>query len=220
MSDSLPLLHPSDAFSTTPLFSNNVKDMSAVHPKREQILRGATRVFLEHGYARTSMDRVAAQAGVSKQTIYSHFQDKNGLFSALFERITIQRLRADLNAVPLEGEPRQALRQLADAFLKKMDDPEYLALIRLVIGESGRFPELAQLFTQTVIQFGYQAISSYLAAHPSLAIRDPEATTRIFLGTLVAFIISQELLLGKLTMPMERSRLIDSLLVYILGDDS
>jgi AcrR family transcriptional regulator len=219
MTDFLHPAHRANTSANASLFADVAHEPSAANPKREQILQGATQVFLEHGYAGTSMDRVAAQAGVSKQTIYSHFQDKNGLFSALFERITIQRLRADLHAVPLKGEPRQALRRLAEAFLKKMDDPEYLALIRLVIGESGRFPELAQLFTQTVIQFGFRAISSYLTTHPELNIRDPEATTRIFFGSLVAFILSQELLLGKLTMPMERSRLIDSLMICILGDE-
>ena len=63
--------------------------------KREQILQGATRVFLQHGYAGTSMDRVAAEAGVSKQTIYSHFQDKEGLFTALIERITTRQLKVE-----------------------------------------------------------------------------------------------------------------------------
>lgn len=57
--------------------------------KQEQILQGAIRVFLKEGYARSSMDRVSAEAGVSKQTIYSHFQDKEGLFKALIERLTL-----------------------------------------------------------------------------------------------------------------------------------
>ena len=52
-------------------------------PKQEMILQGAVRVFLQLGYAGTSMDRVASEAGVSKQTIYSNFQDKEGLFTAL-----------------------------------------------------------------------------------------------------------------------------------------
>lgn len=52
-------------------------------------MQGAIQVFLKKGYAKTSMDRVSAAAGVSKQTIYSHFQDKEGLFKALIERLTL-----------------------------------------------------------------------------------------------------------------------------------
>lgn len=50
-------------------------------------------VFLKHGYAGTSMDRVAEVAGVSKNTIYNHFQDKEGLFTALIEQITTNRFQ-------------------------------------------------------------------------------------------------------------------------------
>lgn len=196
--------------------------------KREQILQGAMRVFLRQGYANTSMDRVAAEAGVSKQTIYSHFQDKEGLFIALIERITIHRIQAELGeefaeleaghgAIMLHGEPAVLLRRLAEAFLCKMTDQEYLALLRVVIGESARFPELAQLYTQTVIQKGLTALSTYFQSHPELNIVDPEATARIFIGSLVAFLISQEILAGKLTMPMDKERLINRLIACVLG---
>ena len=55
--------------------------------KVEQILQGAMQEFLVHGYAGTSMDRIAASGGISKATVYSHFQDKQGLFKALVERL-------------------------------------------------------------------------------------------------------------------------------------
>jgi AcrR family transcriptional regulator len=66
-----------------------------ISEKREQILQGAIQVFLQRGYAGTSMDQVATIANVSKQTIYSHFQDKEGLFTALIERVTIERWQAE-----------------------------------------------------------------------------------------------------------------------------
>lgn len=190
--------------------------LEAINPKQEQILEGAMQVFLDQGYANTSMDRVAAAAGVSKQTIYSHFQDKEGLFTALIERVTLRRLRQEFPLQTCQGKPEIVLRQLAESFLEKMDDAEYIAFLRLVIAESGRFPELAQLFTQTVIQYGYQSLSRYLAAQPELKIPDPEATARIFMGSLVAFILAQEIMHGKQTMPMAKQRLIDSLLGHIL----
>lgn len=192
----------------------------AINNKREQILQGAMRIFLHHGYATTSMDRVAAEAGVSKQTIYSHFQDKEGLFRALIERVTIRRLQAEYQSESelFQGEPVAVLSKLANSILHRIEDPEYIALIRLVIAESGRFPELAQLYSNTVVQYGFRNLSAYFQSHPELNISDPEATTRIFMGTIIGFILSQEVLQGKHTMPMEKERLIKSLIRCILGD--
>jgi len=192
----------------------------AVSNKREQILQGAMRIFLHQGYAKTSMDRVASEAGVSKQTIYSHFQDKEGLFRALIEGVTINRLQAEYESESelFQGEAVTVLSRLAKSILSRMDDPEYIAFVRLVIAESENFPELAQLYTNTVVQYGYRNLTTYFQSHPELNIPDPEATVRIFMGTIIAFIISQEVLYGKYTMPMEKERLIKSLIHCILGD--
>jgi AcrR family transcriptional regulator len=184
--------------------------------KREQILQGAMQVFLQRGYAGTSMDRVATIANVSKQTIYSHFQDKEGLFTALIERVTIDRLQADVGMEIWEGEPEMTLRRLAIAYLKKMGDEEYLALLRVVIGESVKFPELTRLYTRTVIQRGQGLICDYLKAHPELKLSDPEATARICMGSLVSFVVTQQILYGKEIMPFEQERLIDELVGMVL----
>jgi AcrR family transcriptional regulator len=180
--------------------------------KREQILQGATRVFLQHGYAGTSMDRVAAQAGVSKQTIYSHFQDKEGLFTALIERVTTRQLQAEIGSEPLQIKPSVLLRQIAQGFLAKRGDQEYISLLRVVVAESARFPELAQLYTRTVIKPAHQQLSVYLGSHPDLNVPDPEALAQIFLGSLFAFLLSQELLCGNEAMPIENERLINNLI--------
>jgi TetR/AcrR family transcriptional repressor of mexJK operon len=105
------------------------KDMQ----KREAILASAGRLFLEHGFERTTMDAIAAAAGVSKLTVYSHFQDKDGLFRALvackcdqfFEGKDFDHLRT----LP----PREALTRLANGFLGLMYHPDVLALYRLLI---------------------------------------------------------------------------------------
>lgn len=187
--------------------------------KQEQILQGAMRVFLQHGYVGTSMDRVAAEAGVSKQTIYSHFQDKEGLFVALIERVTIRRFQIEFGPEPLQGEPTLLLRRLAEVFLNKMGDQDYISLIRVVIGESARFPELAKLYVRTVVQRSHSTLSHYFQSHPELNILDPEATAHIFCGSLVAFVLSQEVLHGKYTMPLEKERLIDNLVSLVLSSN-
>jgi len=197
-----------------PLFRLNT--VTQRPPKGEQILAGAMQIFLESGYRATSMDRVAAVAGVSKQTIYSHFQDKQGLFVALIERVTIRQIEAEFGTAPYLEVPEVFLPRLARAFLSKVNNPEYLALLRTVIAESGRFPELAELYTQTVAKRGLAYLTEYFQAQPQLQLVDAEAAARIFVGALVAFIISNELLLGKNTIPLDPERLVVSLVDLIL----
>lgn len=191
--------------------------LSGVSQKREQILQGAMRIFLASGYASTSMDRVAAEAGVSKQTIYSHFQDKEGLFKALIERITVDRVQLSFEMEEeLVGEPEVVLRKFAEVLLTVTYNQDFISLFRLMIGESSRFPELAQLYTRTVIQRGRQLLGRYFSNHPELAIADPEATAQVFLGSLVSYVLAQEILHGKETIPLERDRVINSLIDLIL----
>ncbi|MBC1224286.1 TetR/AcrR family transcriptional regulator [Nostoc sp. UCD121] len=192
--------------------------LRAMTQKQEQILQGAMQVFLIDGYAGTSMDRVSAEAGVSKQTIYSHFQDKEGLFKALIERVTIASFQGIFCTEDLHGEPTILLREIAETYLTKVaENPEYLALFRLIITESQRFPELAKLYTQTVIQRGRLLLSQYLASHPELGISDPEATAQIFFGSLVSYVMVQEMLYGKEMMPLSRDRILDSLMSFLLA---
>jgi AcrR family transcriptional regulator len=193
-----------------------LEDIPAYTPKQEVILQGAVQVFLRLGYAGTSMDRVAAEAGVSKQTIYSHFQDKEGLFKALMERMTIRRFQAEFHTATLHGEPEVLLRQFAETYLNKIVDEDYLALFRVIFAESVRFPELAKLYGRTVIQQGRQLVSNYFRRYPELGFTDPEAIAQIFVGSLVSYVIAQEIFYGKETIPLSRDRLIDSLLALML----
>lgn len=179
--------------------------------KVEQILQGAMQEFLQHGYAGTSMDRVAVAAGVSKATVYSHFQDKEGLFKVLLEQLASKKNSSIFGTEPIEGEPAAILHQVATKALEQMlNDKEHSAFMRVLIGESGRFPELAQICVQALIKPVAETLTHYLAA-PELKIPDPEATARILLGALVHFHITQNVMHGQEIVPMESDRLIDAL---------
>ena len=180
--------------------------------KMEQILQGAMQEFLQNGYAGTSMDRVAVAAGVSKATVYSHFQDKEGLFKVLIEYLAHQKFNSLFDTEPMEGEPKIVLRQLGTKLLEQMNnDLEHCAFMRVLIGESGRFPELTQICVRAMIKPMLETIAQYFAVHPELNITDPEATARIFLGTLVNFHVTQDVMHGRDIIPMESDRLIDAL---------
>jgi AcrR family transcriptional regulator len=186
------------------------------NPKREQILQGAMEVFLQHGYAGTSMDRVAEVAKVSKNTIYNHFQDKEGLFTALIEQITTHRFQIVFGTVPLEGKPAVVLRQIAEKLLSViLPDREYISFLRLLIGESERFPQLAQLFVSNLPKKVLSILSGYFRSHPELNLPNPEATARIFMGSLMGYVLTQEVLQGKEIIPLSQADLIENLIILI-----
>lgn len=188
----------------------------ATNPKREQILQGAMQVFLQQGYAGTSMDRVAEVAGVSKNTIYNHFRDKEGLFTALIEHITSDRFQIVFGKVPLEGEPEIVLRKIAEKLLATiMSDREYISFLRLLIGESERFPQLAQLFVSNLPKKVLSLLGEYFRSHPEINLPNPEATARIFMGSLMGYVLTQEILQGKEIIPLSQTDLIDNLIILI-----
>jgi TetR/AcrR family transcriptional regulator, regulator of autoinduction and epiphytic fitness len=189
--------------------------------KAEAILSGGMKEFLVHGYAATSMDRVAAAAGVSKATVYSHFKDKEGLFIALIEQLVQNRFRSllETSSQTVPPEPSIFLRQLAHRFLDmNANEPQFLNLVRLIIGESGRFPQLARAFVRNIEQNSFRILHQYLAACPQLKLADSEAAARIFIGALVHFTIVQDMLHGKDILPMESDRLVDNLVSAIVAD--
>jgi len=193
-------------------------DAATAGDKSEQILQGAMQEFLTHGYAGTSMDKVAKTGGVSKATVYSYFQDKQGLFAALIQRLAAEKLV--YFPVP-ETEPAIALRFIATTLLDQAThEPHFLTFVRLVIAESGRFPQLAQIFVKNLVKPGIERLTQYLVSRPELKLADPEATARIFIGSLIHFQLTQELMHGKEIIPMERDRLIEGLMQLILRSPS
>jgi TetR/AcrR family transcriptional regulator, mexJK operon transcriptional repressor len=110
---------------------------------RERILQVATELFLEEGYGSTSIESVAARAGVSKRTIYDRFDGKAALFAAVVHRI-IDAIRPPPSVPLLAGASLpEILRRLGGLILQATLSPQAIALHRLVTGESSRFPELA-----------------------------------------------------------------------------
>jgi AcrR family transcriptional regulator len=189
-------------------------DGTTASDKTEQILQGAMQEFLTHGYAGTSMDKVAKTGGVSKATVYSYFQDKEALFAALIQRLAAEKL---VVFPPLETEPAIALRFIATTLLDRAcHEPQFLNFVRLVIAESGRFPQLAQTFVRNLAKPGIERLTQYLAFHPELKLSDPEATARIFMGSLVYYQLTQDMMHGKEILPMDRDRLIEGLMHLIL----
>ncbi len=203
--------------------ANNL-DRKLSDEKVDAILAGAMQEFLAHGYAATTMDRVTAAAGVSKTTIYSHFQDKERLFTALIQQLILEKYYASFNpqkAQLMEGEASVILRHLALSMLNNiMGDQQVLGLIRLVIGESGRFPELARAFVLNLEKPFLEDLSQFLRSRTELNLPDPEVAARVFVGALVHFILIEEILHANDILPMEWERLINNLINLLTANQT
>lgn len=115
--------------------------------KHREIMQAATACFVAKGYDGTSMDEIAATAGVSKQTIYKHFSDKDRLFTAIVLATTQQVdhvVGLVLSTLNNSEDLVRDLRQLARKFLEALMDEELLQVRRLVIANADRMPSLGR----------------------------------------------------------------------------
>jgi TetR/AcrR family transcriptional regulator, mexJK operon transcriptional repressor len=178
--------------------------------KRNAIVDAAKRVFLRQGYTEASVDAIAAEAGVSKQTIYNHFGDKEQLF-----RTVIRMAQSDAEAEAWDAGADPALALLED-FIGDSDDldrdlrliaqrsvrfalrEDIAALRRLIIAEAPRHPHLldewarrrpevelalARAIERQTRRGVLDVADAALAAHQLLLLVLVEALTRSFFGT-------------------------------------
>jgi AcrR family transcriptional regulator len=153
--------------------------------KRRQILDGARKVFAEQGYERATVDQIAARAGVSKATVYNHFEDKQALFVA-----AVVELCNDLGSSVPSGDDRtgdveQELRTLGEEIMTLSLSPGAVSLYRQAIAEAQRIPEIGRL----VFERGTVSVQQMVARHLSrwsesgaLRIDDPRSAAVAFIA--------------------------------------
>ena len=149
------------------------------------MINAARAVFLENGYASTTLDMVIAQAGGSRRTLYECFGDKAGLFRAVMELQTADLL-AELDTVsPASVAPEQALTQIGRIYLNMVLSDEAIALYRLLVAEAPKFPEMCESFYQSGPCALRGHLKEYLDRQNSagtLQVPDTELAARQFFG--------------------------------------
>ncbi|HEY1972098.1 MAG TPA: TetR/AcrR family transcriptional regulator [Pseudonocardia sp.] len=153
--------------------------------KRRAILDAAVAEFCAQGYARTSMDAIAASAGVGKQTVYGHFGDKERLFQAAVQdaRGVFPEDRAGL--IIDTGDPRADLASAGERLLGIVLSPRVSALHRLTIAELPHHPELQRYWREGAEPVLDDAIAGYLRGAGSLDVPDPARAARQFTYLLI-----------------------------------
>jgi TetR/AcrR family transcriptional regulator, mexJK operon transcriptional repressor len=171
--------------------------------KRRAILDAATRAFLTGGYLGTSMDQIAAAAGVSKQTVYKHFADKQRLFSEIVSSTVDEASDAvyeEVQRLEDSGDLESDLRDLARRQLEMVMQPRLMQLRRLVIGEVARFPELGRGFYERGPGRTIPALAKAfegLAARGALDVDDPLLAAQHFNWLVMSAPINRAMLLGQ-----------------------
>ena len=129
--------------------------------KRAAILEAAKRMFTAHGFERVSMDQIAAEAGVSKLTVYSHFGDKETLFSEAISAKCGEQLSQGLFAVDPNSSLREQLLGIGRAFVALINSEEALAIHRVVTTQPPP-AKLGQLFWNAGPRLVQEALESFL----------------------------------------------------------
>ena len=111
--------------------------------KRAAILDSAKKLFVSQGFAGTSMDAVAKEARVSKLTVYSHFSDKETLFSAAIEAKCQNMLPVPIFALDESQPLRTTLTKIGLAFLELIHSPDAVELQRLMNSQATQDPEMS-----------------------------------------------------------------------------
>lgn len=112
--------------------------------KREAIIQAAIAEFRANGFEVTSMDKIAATAGVSKRTVYNHFPSKEELFAEILNQLWA-RISAEQSVTYNRDQPlREQLRQMLQAKVQLMADENFLTLARVAIAATIHSPERAQ----------------------------------------------------------------------------
>lgn len=175
--------------------------------KRAAIVDAAKRAFLESGYASTSMDRIAAAAGVSVKTVYRHFENKDDLFSAVMQAACSpsgieggEGAHSDAAASPerpwFSEPPGIALVAAGVEYLQHVLSPEQLALYRVVTQDAHRFPELGRRYREEVIEHRSALFGRYLerwSASQKWRARDRMRAANAFAGMLRAGLFEEAL---------------------------
>lgn len=154
---------------------------------RDVILAAASRMFIEHGFERASMDLLSKAAGVARRTVYNQFPEgKQSLFEAVAARMwgafPVMDIASDEAAL---ADPEAGLRRIGHGVASFWAPPLAVAFLRMVIAEGPRFPDLTKKFFEVGKTPAVSAVRNYIAElgkRGTLDIRDAALASTQFLG--------------------------------------
>ncbi len=182
------------------------KPGSRSEQKHEAIVTGALEVFLDKGFVGASVDDVAARSGVSKQTVYKHFGDKERLFidvvSSTIDKFGEPFFQMSVN-LKSSSELGRTLCELAHTLLDSVLEPHILRLRRLVISEVTRFPDLGKHYFEKGPRRGVETLAEIFkdfSERGFLKKCDSEHAATQFTWLVISIPVNRVMLLGESAM--------------------
>jgi len=131
----------------------------------DEVLNAALDIFIDKGFAAARVEDIARAAGLSKGAVYLYFPSKVAILEALVRRAIVPLVhRVEALASPAPKDPRLALETALRFLALGLSDPRNSAIPRLIISESGKFPELAAMYRREVIDHGVAALKALIAS--------------------------------------------------------
>jgi AcrR family transcriptional regulator len=144
--------------------------------RRAAIVQAALDEFCARGFAATRIDDVASRAGVAKGTIYLYFDDKEALFREIVTTMLVPLISV-LEAPPPEIAIRDVITRFMELFVHEIYSTQRRNVLRLVMTEGPRFPELAEFHYRNVVERAMSAMRTLLArAHERGELKDDTLT--------------------------------------------
>ncbi len=177
-----------------------------VRERRAQILAAALKVFSEKGYAAATMDHIAEEAGLSKAALYGHFAGKEELFLGVLREAPMtagleglvhcsdDRSEAPFAAVMSSNVPEEALTELAKAYFRVHREPQRLELMRFVVAESMRDPEVADQVIERMVEQSSARVGEQLERLGLGEAEELYDSAEMFMGMLFSWILRHRLL--------------------------
>ena len=169
-----------------------------VSAKRQQILDGARKVFLEHGFDGASVNDIVRETGVSKGTLYAYFPSKERLFETLvFEdrRGQAERLFDGMDA---SRPTEEVLKEMGYRFGRLLTSSGQVAYLRMVMAASAKFPDAGRAFYEAGPRYGMAKLTDFVTEkvrQGELKTDDPQMAAMQFLE-LAHCGVSKRLLFG------------------------
>lgn len=171
------------------------RDEQDFEGRRQQIIDGALQVFASKGFEKATNKDIAAASGIgSPGLIYHYFKDKSDLFRQVVEqRLPVLQLLTNSEEI-MTKPPQGALTLFGMVFLKVAENPTSIALMKLLLGEAARQPEVAEMFNTIGPSRSFAFLTRYLAKQMSAGVlkpMNPGAAARCFIGPLVVYLLTR-----------------------------
>jgi len=177
--------------SPEPKFRRRAED------RPDEVLDAALALFVDQGYARTSVAQIARAAGISKGAIYLYFPSKQAILEGLVQRAVAPVADSALAVATIsQGDLRATLRSLLGSIVTGLSDPKVFAVPKVVIREAVIAPEIAEMYRNAVLDrvlpFAIGLIRQGIESGQLRAV-DPELTLRTIMGPIILHLLLAEI---------------------------